>query len=223
MEKENELKRLMELKSGSVKAFSEEIGLAYTTVRSILQRGVYNSNVENVLKICKGLNLKAEKILDYDDGEQELENEIDTLPVREIPIVSQISAGLPIYAEENILEHTYIATKKLNTNKEIFGLRVNGDSMDKEFRDGDVVIVEKDAVVENGQIAVVQVNGYNATVKRVRYEKDRIILIPESNNPAHYPQVYSQDDEVKIIGKVVSSQKFYWNHKRFCAIKFIVL
>ena len=61
MEKENELKRLMELKSGSVKAFSEEIGLAYTTVRSILQRGVYNSNVENVLKICKGLNLKAEK------------------------------------------------------------------------------------------------------------------------------------------------------------------
>ena len=209
MEKENELKRLMELKSGSVKAFSEEIGLAYTTVRSILQRGVYNSNVENVLKICKGLNLKAEKILDYDNGEQELENEIDTLPVREIPIVSQISAGLPIYAEENILEHTYIATKKLNSNKEIFGLRVNGDSMDKEFRDGDVVIVEKDAVVENGQIAVVQINGYNATVKRVRYEKDRIILIPESNNPAHYPQVYSQDDEVKIIGKVVSSQKFY--------------
>lgn len=209
MEKENELKRLMELKSGSVKAFSEEIGLAYTTVRSILQRGVYNSNVENVLKICKGLNLKAEKILDYDNGEQELENEIDILPVKEIPIVSQISAGLPIYAEENILEHTYIATKKLNSNKEIFGLRVNGDSMDKEFRDGDVVIVEKDAVVENGQIAVVQVNGYNATVKRVRYEKDRIILIPESNNPAHYPQVYSQDDEVKIIGKVVSSQKFY--------------
>ena len=35
----------------------------------------------------------------------------------------------------------------------------------------------KDAVVENGQIAVVQINGYNATVKRVRYEKDRIILI----------------------------------------------
>ncbi|MCT2014645.1 transcriptional regulator [Staphylococcus capitis] len=209
MEKENELKRLMELKSGSVKAFSEEIGLAYTTVRSILQRGVYNSNVENVLKICKGLNLKAEKILDYDNGEQELETEIDTLPVKEIPIVSQISAGLPIYAEENILEHTYIATKKLNSNKEIFGLRVNGDSMDKEFRNGDVVIVEKDSVVENGQIAVVQVNGYNATVKRVRYEKDRIILIPESNNPAHYPQVYSQDDEVKIIGKVVSSQKFY--------------
>lgn len=209
MEKENELKRLMELKSGSVKAFSEEVGLAYTTVRSILQRGVYNSNVENVLKICKGLNLKAEKILDYDNGEQELENEVDTLPVKEIPIVSQISAGLPIYAEENILEHTYIATKKLNSNKEIFGLRVNGDSMDKEFRDGDVVIVEKDAVVENGQIAVVQINGYNATVKRVRYEKDRIILIPESNNPAHYPQVYSQDDEVKIIGKVVSSQKFY--------------
>lgn len=154
---------------------------------------------------CEALKITPAELF----GKEKEEIKIQPLPVREIPIVSQISAGLPIYAEENILEHTYIATKKLNTNKEIFGLRVNGDSMDKEFRDGDVVIIEKDAVVENGQIAVVQVNGYNATVKRVRYEKDRIILIPESNNPAHYPQVYSQDDEVKIIGKVVSSQKFY--------------
>lgn len=74
---------------------------------------------------------------------------------------------------------------------------------------GEVVIVEKDSVVENGQIGVVMINGYNATVKRVRYEKDRIILIPESDNPAHYPQVYSQDDEVKIIGRVVASQRLF--------------
>lgn len=209
MEKENELKRLMELKSGSVKAFSEEIGLAYTTVRSILQRGVYNSNVENVLKICKGLNLKAEKILDYDNGEQELENEIDTLPVKKIPVVSKISAGLPIYSEENLIDYIYFATNKLNSDKEEFGLKVSGDSMDKIFQDGDIVVVEKDSVVENGQLGVVMINGYNATVKRIRYNGDQIILIPESNNSSHYPQVYGKDDEVKIIGRVVASQKLF--------------
>ncbi len=203
MTKEKDLKRLMELKSGSIKAFSEEIGLAYTTVRSILERGIFNAKVENVIKICKGLNIKPEEIMDIEQPQ------LETLPVKKIPVVSQISAGLPIYSEENLIDYTYIATKNLSVDKELFGLKVSGDSMDKEFRDGDVVIVEKDAVVENGQIAVVQINGYNATVKRVRYEKNRIILIPESNNPAHYPQVYSQDDEVKIIGKVVSSQKFY--------------
>lgn len=203
MTKEKDLKRLMELKSGSIKAFSEEIGLAYTTVRSILERGIFNAKVENVIKICKGLNIKPEEIMDIEQPQ------LETLPVKKIPVVSQISAGLPIYSEENLIDYTYIATKNLSVDKELFGLKVSGDSMDKEFRDGDVVIVEKDAVVENGQIAVVQINGYNATVKRVRYEKDRIILIPESNNPAHYPQVYSQDDEVKIIGRVVASQRLF--------------
>lgn len=183
----------------------KKIGKNRATIYRYEKDEIENMPYDVIEPIAKVLRVSPAYLMGWDKEE----NNIQTLPVREIPIVSQISAGLPIYAEENILEHTYIATKKLNSNKEIFGLKVNGDSMDKEFRDGDVVIVEKDAVVENGQIAVVQVNGYDATVKRVRYEKDRIILIPESNNPAHYPQVYSQDDEVKIIGKVVSSQKFY--------------
>ncbi len=71
MEKEKYLKHLMETKSGSVKAFSEDIGLAYTTVRSILERGVFNAKVENVIKICKGLNIKPEQILDFEQPEQD--------------------------------------------------------------------------------------------------------------------------------------------------------
>lgn len=183
---------------------SKDLNIKYTTLSDWINAKTY-PRIDKIEMLANYFNVNKSDLVE----DKSTINSIDTLPVREIPIVSQISAGLPIYAEENILERTFIATKQLNSSKEIFGLRVSGDSMDKEFRDGDVVIVEKDSVVENGQIAVVQVNGYNATVKRVRYEKDRIILIPESNNPAHYPQVYSQDDEVKIIGKVVSSQKFY--------------
>ncbi|EOA9004007.1 XRE family transcriptional regulator [Staphylococcus aureus] len=67
MDKEKHLKHLMEMKSGSVKAFSEDIGLAYTTVRSILERGVFNAKVENIIKICKGLNIKPENIMDLND------------------------------------------------------------------------------------------------------------------------------------------------------------
>lgn len=187
---------------------AKKLGRKSSSSISEWEKGKYTPKMATLKQIAEIFNVNIDDLMKK-DLKNPTDEVIQPLPIREIPIVSQISAGLPIYAEENILEHTYIATKKLNANKEIFGLRVNGDSMDKEFRDGDVVIVEKDSVVENGQIAVVQVNGYNATVKRVRYEKDRIILIPESNNPVHYPQVYSQDDEIKIIGKVVSSQKFY--------------
>ncbi|MEB8094101.1 LexA family transcriptional regulator [Staphylococcus caprae] len=203
MTKEKDLKRLMELKSGSIKAFSEEIGLAYTTVRSILERGVFNAKVENVIKICKGLNIKPEEIMDIEQPQ------LETLPVKKIPVVSKISAGLPIYSEENLVDYIYFATNKLNSDKEEFGLKVSGDSMDKIFQDGDIVVVEKDSVVENGQLGVVMVNGYNATVKRIRYNDDQIILIPESNNQSHYPQFYGNNDEVKVVGRVVASQKLF--------------
>lgn len=207
MTKEKDLKYLMEKKSGSVKAFSTEIGLAYTTVRSILERGVFNAKVENVIKICNGLNIRPEDIMDIKKPEPQ--PQIETLPVKKIPVVSKISAGLPIYSEENLIDYIYFATNKLNSDKEEFGLKVSGDSMDKIFQDGDIVVVEKDSIVENGQLGVVMINGYNATVKRIRYNGDQVILIPESNNTNHYPQVYGKDDEVKIIGRVVASQKLF--------------
>lgn len=207
MTKEKDLKRLMEIKSGSVKAFSEEVGLAYTTVRSILERGIFNAKVENVIKICKGLDIKPEDIMGIE--KPKAESSIETLPVKKIPVVSKISAGLPIYSEENLIDYIYFATDKIDSNKEEFGLKVSGDSMDKIFQDGDVVVIEKDSTVENGQLGVVMINGYNATVKRIRYNGDQIILIPESNNPNHYPQVYGLNDEVKIVGRVVASQRLF--------------
>ena len=81
--------------------------------------------------------------------------------------------------------------------------------MDKEFKEGDLVLVEKDAPIEQGQIGVMLLNGYNATVKRVRYDNEKVILYPESYNSSHIPQVYNSSDEVSFIGRVISSQKFY--------------
>lgn len=157
---------------------------------------------------AKALHISTEYLLGFSESEQK-QPQIETLPVKKIPVVSKISAGLPIYSEENLIDYIYFATNKLNSDKEEFGLKVSGDSMDKIFQDGDIVVVEKDSVVENGQLGVVMINGYNATVKRIRYNGDQIILIPESNNTNHYPQVYGEDDEVKIIGRVVASQKIF--------------
>ncbi|KRM09185.1 cI-like repressor, phage associated protein [Paucilactobacillus suebicus DSM 5007 = KCTC 3549] len=56
----------MEIKSGNVKSFSESIDLAYTTVRSILSRGVLNAKMENIIKICNGLGINPEDLIDID-------------------------------------------------------------------------------------------------------------------------------------------------------------
>lgn len=67
MRLEDKVKNVIELKYDNVKNFSERIGLPYTTTRSILQRGIINSNVENVIKIADGLGMKAEDLMKLDD------------------------------------------------------------------------------------------------------------------------------------------------------------
>lgn len=66
---EDNLKEIIEIKFGNVKTFAEKIDLPYTTVRSILQRGVMNAKVENVIKIADGLNMKAEDLMSLDNAQ----------------------------------------------------------------------------------------------------------------------------------------------------------
>ncbi|HDA0138932.1 TPA: helix-turn-helix domain-containing protein [Staphylococcus aureus] len=181
------------------------VGVGKSTVRKWETGDIENMKRDKIVKLAKALRVSPSYIMGIEDEKPQLE----TIPVKKIPVVSKISAGMPIYTEENLIDYIYFATKNLNSNKEEFGLQVSGDSMDKLFQDGDVVVVEKDSTVENGQLGVVLVNGYNGTVKRIRYNNDQIILIPESNNPSHCPQVYGKDDEVKIVGRVVASQKLF--------------
>ncbi|MEZ2066802.1 S24 family peptidase, partial [Staphylococcus aureus] len=156
------------------------VGVGKSTVRKWETGDIENMKRDKIVKLAKALRVSPSYIMGIEDEKPQLE----TIPVKKIPVVSKISAGMPIYTEENLIDYIYFATKNLNSNKEEFGLQVSGDSMDKLFQDGDVVVVEKDSTVENGQLGVVLVNGYNGTVKRIRYNNDQIILIPESNNPS---------------------------------------
>ncbi|WP_019469757.1 LexA family protein [Staphylococcus cohnii] len=197
------IKELRKQKKLTQTDLSKLTGYKQNTISSH-ENGTRGIDEIDIMNYCEALGVTPTDLF-----QKEPQPQLETLPVKKIPVVSKISAGLPIYSEENLIDYTYIATKNLSADKELFGLKVSGDSMDKEFKDGEVVIVEKDSVVENGQIGVVQINGYNATVKRVRYNEDQLILLPESNNNEHLPQVYNGTDDVKIIGRVVASQKIY--------------
>ncbi|MCV2501939.1 S24 family peptidase, partial [Melissococcus plutonius] len=67
MKLEDSLKNLINSKFGNLKYFSQKIDLPYTTVRSILQRGIMNAKVENVIKIAEGLGMKAEDLIKIND------------------------------------------------------------------------------------------------------------------------------------------------------------
>lgn len=127
---------------------------------------------------------------------------LDLSTLHRIPILGQIAAGMPMYAEENIEGYTYT---ELNGGHEYFALRVRGDSMTAaRINDGDIIIVRKQSTVDNGDMAVVMVDMECATVKRFYQTGSTVTLMPQSMNPAHKPQVYDLTcTNIEILGKVV--------------------
>lgn len=122
-----------------------------------------------------------------------------------VPILGTIRAGQAILAIENIEGYELVQESEAR-NGEYFYLRVTGDSMiGARIYDGDLVFVKKQSDVDHGDIAVVLINGDEATLKRVLKTDNSIILQPE--NPKYIPMVFSQKDiesnYVQILGKVI--------------------
>lgn len=168
--------------------------------------------IDSVRYIADFFGMSLDEILGLKDNELSMYEVInkDFSNITNIPIVGTIAAGQPILAEQNIEGYMPILSSFLNKHKEYFYLKVKGNSMNLEFPEGSYVLVERTSTVENGSIAVVLVNGYEATVKKVSINKNIITLIPMSNDPSYQPQIYDiMKDEVKIIGKVVQAVKIY--------------
>lgn len=121
-----------------------------------------------------------------------------------IPVYRAVAAGIPIEAIEDVVDWEEIEPDMAASGK-FFGLRIAGQSMEPRICDGDVVIVRQQEDVNSGDVAIVLVNGFDATCKRVKKDSTGIWLLP--NNPAYEPTHYSAAEiatlPVRIIGKVV--------------------
>ena len=147
------------------------------------------------------LNVPLEFLVD--NNVQTVEN-ATTNPHFYIPVLGYVRAGIPIEAVEDILDYEEIS-KEMASSGEHFGLKIVGDSMEPRIQQGDVVIVRKQEDVDSGQIAVVLVNGSNATVKKIIKQSNGISLV--AFNSYYDPKFYSDDEitslPVSIIGRVV--------------------
>ena len=122
-----------------------------------------------------------------------------------IPVLGRVVAGIPIEAVEEILDYEEI-TPELAASGEFFALKIRGHSMEPRMMEGDVVIVRRQDDVDSGDVAIVLVNGDEATVKRVKKQEDGITLIA-TNTSVYEPHYYSNKEieelPVRILGKVV--------------------
>lgn len=124
----------------------------------------------------------------------------------ELPVYGDVSAGIGCNAEQHIIGWE-VAGDEYDED-EYFYLLVEGDSMSPEIKNGDYVLVHSQDVIENGQIAVVVVDG-EGLVKKIEMGEDHITLI--SINPYYPPRVFKEYDmnRVHIIGRVCEAKRKY--------------
>ncbi len=127
--------------------------------------------------------------------------------VTRIPVLGTVPAGIPLEAIEDVVDWEEIPNK---SDKEYFALKVKGDSMWPRFLEGDTVIVRKTPTCVSGDICVVYVNGYDATLKEVRINLDKSVsLIPENKNypPRTFTRQEVEELPVIIAGVVVELRR----------------
>lgn len=124
------------------------------------------------------------------------------------PVFGRIAAGTPREALRVAEDEHWVSPELKERFPDAFWLKVSGNSMNRLFADESLVLIAPSAEVRDGDVAVVFVNGDDATLKRVYFEEKKIRLHPESYDPEYRDRVIDQSDpdapEVRIIGKAVS-------------------
>ena len=205
------LKSLREESGQSQQAFAEALGISRSAVGNY-EQGTREPDMETLEKIADLYNVNMDFLYGKTDirrPDMNLASLYDTydniMPIKtkKIPLLGEIACGEPIYADQDFESYVEVGTDI----RADFALRASGDSMiGARIKDGDIVFVRKQDIVDPGEIAAVIIEG-EATLKRVYYQEgNRLIL--QAENSAYPPMVYEADklNQITILGKAIAFQ-----------------
>ncbi|MGO3521711.1 MAG: helix-turn-helix domain-containing protein [Leuconostoc mesenteroides] len=224
MNREMYLKELMEAKYGTVRNFSEQIKVPYTTVRSILERGVLNAKMENIINICKGLGITPEQLYNFEDSvvaniskvavrltekrqnnvynfakkQYSEQKNVIQIPVKsEVSVCGAVSAGTGEYLLDNNPE---LVPYEGVVPEHDYAVIVNGVSMRPLFEDKQIIFVKKTFEARSGQVVIAYYDNQAYVKKYVNDEKGARFV---SLNKSYDDMPIDETHEAQIIGVVV--------------------
>ncbi len=131
-----------------------------------------------------------------------------------LPVLGAIAGGTPIEAYQDIDPDDWVEVpaNMFSKGQKYIALRVEGDSMEPDICDGDIAIIKITHIWQNGAIMAVYVNGYNATLKRIRIAHNGLLTL-QPFNPNHEPQIFTPEEQetlpVRPLGILVELRKRY--------------
>lgn len=172
-----------------------------TAALSGYETGKFQADISTYKKIAEYFNVTLDYLLGNDT--------IGTTGTR-IPVLGSVPAGIPLEAIEDIIDWEEIPRTMCSGGREYFALQVAGDSMWPDYLPGDIVIIRKSPTCNSGDVCVVYVNGYDATLKQVKFHEDgSLTIVPK--NQSYPPRTFSpqeiQELPVSIAGVVVELRR----------------
>lgn len=189
-----QLRKAMFLRGMKQVELSRATGLTDSQISS-WYNGRYRPNAEAMTKIAAALGVTTDYLL----GKEEIPIAKFTLPqFHDVPVLGSVAAGTPIIAQEDIIG-------TVMTDKNVFALKVKGDSMSPRIMDGDIVLVRQQDAAEDGGLVIAEIDG-EATCKVLKRSHGAVMLVPF--NAAFTPIVYTgqEAEDLRILGKVVESR-----------------
>lgn len=187
---------------------SKETGIS-TVILTNWKNGKSTPKLDKLQKIAEYLNVDLEYLIGTSSVKSATNEAYKKEPTK-VPVLGSVPAGIPIEAIEDILDYEEIDEDMAKTGT-FFALKIKGDSMYPLIIEDDIVIVRKQDNIESGQVAIVMVNGDEATCKKVVKKENGIMLV--GYNPEFTPLYYSAEEveskPVRIIGKVMEARRSF--------------
>jgi len=195
------LQSAMEQKGVSAYRVSMDVGIHQSNFKK-WRLGLTEPSGRTLKKLADYLGVSTDYLLHGDQISKP--NEIAR--VAKIPVLGVVPCGVPIEAIEDIVEYIDVVPSMVKNH---FGLIAKGDSMYPFICSGDILIIKKTPSVRSGKIAIVKVDGDEATCKKLLIHTNGVSLVPL--NTSYDPTFYSAEDverlPVSVIGEVVEIRR----------------
>lgn len=182
--------------SPSVRDIKEALSIKSTsTVHSYLERLEKKGYIQK--ETGKSRTLRVEPIVEQ------------TKRTAKVPILTHITKGSPVLAAENF--GGFIDFPLFNSAHQpnhLFAIRMKDDSMkDSGILDGDIVVLKKEKYAESGKLVAVLID-YEVIIRKYYKDEENNVIQLHSDN-INYDPVIADEDDVTILGKVISVLRFY--------------
>ncbi len=178
------------------------LNVSATTINNWI-KGYKMPRMDKIDKICTFFSIRRTDLI-----EDKTDKPSSPAKGIRIPVLGKVVAGIPVEAITDI-EGWEEIPPKMAAGGEYFALRIKGSSMEPKLLEGDIVIIRKQNDVDNGDTAIVLVNGDEATVKQIK-KTDTGIMLVGLNVEVYQPHFYTNKEieqlPVQIIGKVIESR-----------------